>query len=534
MEKTKNAVVYARYSSHKQGEQSIEGQLAAAYKYAQNNGYKIIHEYVDRAQTGRNDNREQFQEMLKDCAKKQFGTIILWKIDRFGRNREEIAFNKYRAKKCGVKVVYVAESIPDSPEGVILESVLEGMAEYYSLQLSQNTTRGLKASAEKCQSTGGTRPLGYNVDPETKRFVIDPKTAPTVQLVFERYAAGATITEIITELNQKGLRTARGAKFTKSSLRTMLKSEKYIGVYVYNNTVRIEGGMPAIVSPELFDKVQQMLVTNKRAPVHTWNCMEYLLTDKLFCGKCGEKMIGESGTGKSGRKYNYYACAGHKRRQGCDKKAVHQAWIEGLVLDAIVELLSDEENLENIATAVWEYYCTNNDKIALEESLRGKLTEIEKAIGNIIKAIEAGAISDATIKRMNELEEQRAEIETELAGLELSKAINVSKEYVLFYLHELRNGDAENREFQKRLIDTFVNSIYLFDDNVKIAFNYSGDNATITLNDFAALDADAGEVAGCSDIARRGSPQRTRPNTIISKIVVFRNVFICTINVTEQ
>ena len=147
----KKAVVYARYSSHRQGEQSIEGQLAAAYKYANENGYKIVHEYIDRAMTGRNDNREQFQKMLKDTSKKQFDTIILWKIDRFGRNREEIAFNKYRCKKNGVKVVYVAESIPDSPEGVILESVLEGMAEYYSLQLSQNVIRGQRASAEKCQ-----------------------------------------------------------------------------------------------------------------------------------------------------------------------------------------------------------------------------------------------------------------------------------------------------------------------------------------------------------------------------------------------
>ena len=134
----KNAVIYARYSSHRQGEQSIEGQLAAAYKYARDNNLRIIHEYIDRAMTGRNDNREQFQEMLKDTSKKQFSVIIVWKIDRFGRNREEIAFNKHKCKKNGVKVVYVAENVPDSPEGVILESVLEGMAEYYSLQLSQN------------------------------------------------------------------------------------------------------------------------------------------------------------------------------------------------------------------------------------------------------------------------------------------------------------------------------------------------------------------------------------------------------------
>ena len=190
----KTAVVYARYSSHRQGEQSIEGQLAAAYKYARDNNLRIIHEYIDRAMTGRNDNREQFQEMLKDTSKKQFSVIIVWKIDRFGRNREEIAFNKHKCKKNGVKVVYVAENVPDSPEGVILESVLEGMAEYYSLQLSQNIRRGNRASAEKCQSTGGNRPLGYKTDPVTKKFVIDPDTAPTVRKIYDMYAKGKKLT----------------------------------------------------------------------------------------------------------------------------------------------------------------------------------------------------------------------------------------------------------------------------------------------------------------------------------------------------
>ena len=313
MNKAKIAVVYARYSSHQQGEQSIEGQLAEAYKFAAAHGYKIVHEYVDRAMTGRNDDREQFQEMLKDTAKKQFDTIIVWKIDRFGRNREEITFNKYRCKKNGVKVVYVAESIPDSPEGVILESVLEGMAEYYSLQLSQNILRGQRASAEKCQSTGGNRPLGYLTDPETKKFVIDPKTAPTVRMVFDMYATGSTVAEIVDALNAKGLRTLRGGKFTKNSLHSMLKNEKYIGIYTYKDEVRIEGGVPAIIEPETFAKVQEMLKINKRAPAHTWSRADYILTDKLFCGHCGSNMMGESGTSKTGKKHNYYICSKRKR-----------------------------------------------------------------------------------------------------------------------------------------------------------------------------------------------------------------------------
>ncbi|MBO4980704.1 MAG: recombinase family protein, partial [Lachnospiraceae bacterium] len=184
-----NAVVYARYSSHRQGEQSIEGQLAEAKRYAESHGLTIIHEYCDRAQSGRTDNREQFQLMLSDAAKGVFNHLIVWKTDRIGRNKEEIALNKYHLKKNGVKIHYIAEAIPDTPEGIILEAVIEGMAAYYSEQLSQNVRRGMRASAEKAQFTGGAYPLGYKVD-ENKKYVIDPQYAPTVRLIFNLYAEG--------------------------------------------------------------------------------------------------------------------------------------------------------------------------------------------------------------------------------------------------------------------------------------------------------------------------------------------------------
>ena len=493
MSKTKIAVVYARYSSHRQGEQSIEGQLAEAYKYAAAHGLKIVHEYIDRAMTGRNDNREQFQKMLKDTGKKQFDTIILWKIDRFGRNREEIAFNKYRCKKNGVKVVYVAESIPDSPEGVILESVLEGMAEYYSLQLSQNILRGQRASAEKCQSTGGNRPLGYKTDPATKKFVIDPETAPTVRLIFDMYAKGSTVTEITTELNNRGLRTLRGGKFTKNSLHTILKNEKYIGVYTYKDDVRIEGGVPAIIDVETFAKVQEMLKVNKRAPSRVWSRADYILTDKLFCGHCGSNMMGESGTSKTGKKHNYYVCTKKRRQRACDKKAVRQEWIEEIVVDAVLGILYDEELLNYIADGVYAYYQEQNTDNDLAEALKRKQVEIETATANIIKAIEAGIFNEATKKRMDELDAQRAEIEAELAGLELVRSWQLSRDYILFYLCDLREKATQGKESIKRLIDTFINAVFVYDDKVTITFNYSGDNRTVTLAEVDSLGTEGAE-----------------------------------------
>ncbi len=480
MSKHKLAVVYARYSSHRQGEQSIEGQLAAARDYATANGLTIIREYIDRAATGRNDNRNAFQEMLKDTSKNQFGTIILWKIDRFGRNREEIAFNKYRCKKNGVKVVYVAESIPDSPEGVILESVLEGMAEYYSLQLSQNILRGQRASAEKCQSTGGNRPLGYLTGAD-KKFIIDPDTAPTVRLIFDMYAKGSTCTEIINFLNEKGLRTLRGGKFNKNSLRSMLKNEKYIGVYKYKDEIRIENGVPAIVDKDTFYKVQDMLKTNKRAPAHKWSKSDYLLTDKIFCGKCGSKMVGESGTSKTGKKHNYYVCTKKKRQRTCDKKTVKQQYIEDIVISHIHKILQDNELLNFIADSVYAYYIEQNKENDYIESLNKRLSQINQAISNIMKAIEAGIINDITKQRLDELDTQRAEISAEIADLEHAKSLQLTRDQILFFLCCFRNEDIEDRECCKRLIDTFVNAIFVYDDKIIGTFNYSGDKNTVTL-----------------------------------------------------
>ena len=218
----KRAAVYARYSSHSQTDQSIEGQLAAARKYAETKGYEIVAEYCDRAKTGTNDNRAEFQRMLRDSDKHIWDVLIAWKIDRIGRNREELAFNKYRLRKNGVSVEYVAESVPDSPEGVILESVLEGMAEYYSLQLAQNIRRGMLESAKKGKKLG-TTPFGYRKSADG-RYEIDEAKAPIVRAIFESYADGDTASEIIDQLNALGIRTARGNTLAPAPQRQVHRS----------------------------------------------------------------------------------------------------------------------------------------------------------------------------------------------------------------------------------------------------------------------------------------------------------------------
>ncbi|MBO4732098.1 MAG: recombinase family protein [Spirochaetaceae bacterium] len=503
--KDEKAVVYARFSSHSQGEQSIEGQLAAARAYAAARGYTIIHEYIDRAMTGKNDNRDDFQKMLTDCAKKQFTVIIVWKVDRFGRNREEITFNKYRAKKHGVRVEYVAENLPDSPEAVILESVLEGMAEYYSLQLSQNIRRGYRENAKKCKYAGGRIPLGYKLD-DNKMFMVDEETAPIVRLIFKMYAEGKTIQEVIDHLNAQGLKTSVGQPFTKNSLRTVLKNEKYIGIFDFKNgEIRIEGGVPPIVDDTTFLKVQKLLQINQRAPASKWTRAEYLLTGKLFCGSCGSLMTGESGTSKTGAKHNYYLCGNHKKRnKTCSRKAIRQDWIEEYVLSQAQMLLKDDVLMEFIAENTWQYYLAQDERQERIKAIQHQLDDVNRSISNIMRAIEAGIFNDATKERMDELSVQKTALSAAISGIELEDGFRLTKDHIVFFLEQFKNLDYSDKECQHRLVEVFVNSIFVYDDHITINFNFGGDGRTVTFSDMEKLKTGGVFVhrALCSTITR--------------------------------
>ena len=465
-----NAVVYARYSSHSQGEQSIEGQLAKAHEFAANHGYNIIHEYIDRAQSGRTDHRTEFQQMLKDTAKKHFTVIICWKVDRFGRNREEIAINKTKCKKNGVRVEYVAETIPNTPEGVILESVLEGFAEYYSLQLSQNIRRGQQASIEKCQAIG-KYPFGYTVN-EQKHFIINEQTAPVVRMIFESYAQGYTSPEIAKMLNEKGIRTQTGKLFKTNSILTILNNERYTGVYIAGD-YRKEGGMPQIISKELYDQVHLLMKKNKRAPANKWSRQDYILTDKLFCGKCGSPMVGECGTSGTKKKYNYYTCSARKKRNACDKKAVPKEWIEDFVLNAVTKLIFNDELLKYIAHTTYQYYTETQEETDRLDKYKADLRETEKSIANLLAVLKTGVSLPSVVEEIQNLEIQKSNLQRSIAEEEALQKTRLTEDQILFFLMKFRELDTSTRSGQIKLIQTFVHNIYVYDDEIILTFNYS-------------------------------------------------------------
>ena len=469
------AVIYARYSSDSQREESIEGQLRECAAFAEKNGITVLRHYIDRAYSAKTDNRPEFQSMIKDSGKRLFDIVIVWKLDRFARNRYDSARYKATLKKNGVKVVSATEIISEGAEGIILESVLEGYAEYYSADLSEKVVRGMTDNALKCKFNGGSLPIGYVIDDE-QHFQIDPLTAPFVLEAFKRYDGGETISSIMNWLNEQGLTNTRGRKMTFNSVGHILHNRRYIGEFRYRDVI-VPDGIPAIVPQDLFDRVQEKLAKNKKAPARHKAEDDYLLTTKLFCGYCGAYLCGESGTSRTGKVHHYYKCVSvKKKRTECHKKPVRKEWIEDLVVGETMKMVMDDKAIEAIVSMLMDLQDRDNVNVPLYEQ---QLREADTAISNLLNAIQQGILTRSTKARLEELENRRDELENRLACEKLAKP-KVSAEFMTFWLHRFRKLDVRQQSHRKMLIDTFINAIFLYDDKMVITFNYKEGTKTIT------------------------------------------------------
>lgn len=482
------AVIYARYSSDNQREESIEGQLRECQAFAEKNGITVLRNYIDRAYSAKTDNRPAFQEMIKDSSKHLFDIVIVWKLDRFARNRYDSARYKNVLKRNGVRLVSATEIISEKSEGILLESVLEGYAEYFSADLSEKVIRGMTENALKCKYNGGALPIGYVIDKE-QHFQIDPLTAPLVAECFQMYADGSTIHEIQVYMHQKGMKTFRGGEIGYGNIQTMLHNRRYIGEFRYRDTL-IPGGIPPIVSEELFNRVQAKLEKNKRTPARHKAEEDYILTTKLFCGKCGAMIFGESGKGRSGSIYRYYKCANTKKRKTCDKKPVHKEWLEDLVVNAVMELIMDDAAVEAIVAMLLDFQNRENTDLPRYER---QLQEVELAISNLLNAIQMGILTPSTKERLEELELNKSDLKIKIANEKLSKP-KITKEFLLFWMHRFRKCDPQRLADRKMLVDTFVNVIYLYDDKLIITFNYKDSQKEISLTEINKSSSDGSDM----------------------------------------
>ena len=487
----KRAVIYARYSSHSQRDVSIDQQIKACRRFADQQDIEIVSVYEDRATTGTNDRRPGFQQMILDAARSQWDYVIVYTLDRFSRNRYDSAVNKRTLKGYGIKVLSAMENISDDPTGVLMESMLEGLAEYYSAELSRKIRRGMEDNASKCLCNGQI-PYGYKRG-EDGRFAIDEFEAPIVQEIYRKVRDGSRLCDIIHSLNDRGIKNKRGLAWSRSRFNKLLSNERYTGIYIYKD-IRVPGGMPKIIGQSLFDAVQLIMHTKKNPRKNTALKPDekttapqrrrrengiYYLTGKLYCGHCHSPMVGVSGHSKNGPLYYYYTCKGKRTERNCKKKNVSRDFIEMFIATALKETMLNDRAIRVLADAATKYQ-SQKRPIAEIEVLQQRSAEISKSIKNIVAAIEAGIFSAATQNRLAELEAEQKTVLTQLSLLQEETEDTLSREAIIAMLRLMRNGDLCDPDFREALIDTFLVAAYVYDDEAKIVFHLGGKQENIT------------------------------------------------------
>lgn len=482
-----NAVIYARYSSFGQNEQSIEGQLHDCEEFAVREGYTIIANYIDRARSGTSEiHRDEFLRMISDSARRQFSVVIVWKLDRFARNRYDAATNRAKLKKNGVKVISAMENITDTPEGIILEGMLESMAEYYSANLSENVRRGQRETIRKGRFAGGPPLFGYkHVD---GKLVPDEITAPAIRYVFEQYANGVPKKEIIDELNRRGIKSTRGNVLSYKSFQHVMRNPTYVtGNMTFGQETVYDVATP-LISQELFDRVQARMDEKKHAPATGKAIEKYILQGKAYCGMCGARLVGESGRSSAGDIHRYYACSARKKEHTCTMKPEKKRELEDYVIKQTVRYLLDPSTAHEIASRVVASLNEESEttqKIASVKSMIKKATSDIEAYEVALADLPPATVRDRIYKRIQDIEEHRAILEKDLAALEIEKGLSITESDVIAWLSQYAVSDPDNNseEFRKQLIELFVNSVHIYPDNILILWNIAPRTPPITPDD---------------------------------------------------
>lgn len=470
-----NAVIYARYSSDRQTEQSIEGQMRECQEFAEREGITIINSYIDRAISGKTDNRPAFQQMIADSSSHEFEYVLVYKLDRFARNRYDSAMYKAKLKKNGVKVVSAKENITDSPEGIILEGLLEAMNEYYSAELSQKIKRGMRENKIKGKTTGGNIALGYKIDAD-KHLIIDEHGANAVRIIFRMYCEGNSLSDICRTLDIKGYKTSRGNKFNVSGVGRIIKNRHYIGEAGFPG----DKNCPAIIDEETFARANTKLIEFTSHRKKKRPRAEYLLTTKLYCGECHKRMTGKAGTSNTKNMYYYYSCgtSGHEW--------LRKDEIENTVLKHTIAFLTPEHIL-HIAKKAYDIYTASIENDSETVCLENELKSVDTAIANLIKAIEQGIFTASTRKRLEELETRKSELETEISHKKI-KAPELKPEHFEVILKKYVNTDINDIRMCKSIIETLIDKVVVYPDKIIVTLNLlNSSNSLETIE--AAVDS---------------------------------------------
>jgi len=267
-----------------------------------------------------------------------------------------------------------------------------------------------------------------------------------------------------------------GMEFSYSKVGHMLRNRTYIGEYRFKDIV-VPDGIPAIIDKEQFERIQKRMKTYKKAPGKAKAHEEYLLTPKLFCGTCGKLMVGECGTSRNKiYKHYYYKCSEAKHKRCSRKKGLKKDWIEKLVVIVTIESILHDDIIDQIAESILKIQGQKDTTIP---ALQRQLSECEKSIENMVNAIQAGALTPSTTQRLKDLESEKERLGIAICEAKLARP-KFSKEYIVQWIKGFQYGDIDNKAYQRRVIDTFVNSVYVYDD--RIVFNYNFKDGTVSLS----------------------------------------------------
>ncbi len=532
------AALYARVSSDKQDvDLSVAAQLRALRDYAEKNGYMVVREYVDEAESGRVADRPQFRRMLDEARKPEapFKEILVWKFSRFTRKREHAVAFKSMLRRRGIRVVSITEQADDTPTGKLLEAIIESVDDFFSENLAQEVTRGMREAASRGFWVTSYAPYGYrrvhiqDGPKKRPRLDLDPPADAVVRRVFDMALRGKSILDITKTLNSEGIPTTNGKKWLKTTVHTMLDNEAYTGAVVWGTNakdgqppVRVEDAHPAIVSKREFRRVKRLLASRAPKKVNPRRASSpYLLSGLLKCETCGKAMT--AAEAKSGR-YTYYVCQSVlKRGSGaCRTPRLNAKNLESLIVGVIRECILTESNIRDLVKLL----DVELDGVAREQrqkmdSIEEELEDVKKRLGRIWNAIETTDIEMADASdRIREHRERKEKLEI---AAEEARALLAQRRHFLDSADIIASYAEEISEFLKTseltetraFVHSFVKEIEVKPGRAAIVYSL------LTPEDSPIDGGDVAEVAlngGVRSSVHHGEPLLTVDRTFALRI----------------
>ena len=451
----KTAVLYARYSSDKQREASIDDQLRVCREYCEREGIEVLKAYTDYALSGKTDQRPEFRRMIANAPESDL--VVVYMFDRFSRDRYDSATYKKMLRDLGVRVVSASEKVEDTPEGGLQEGLLEILGEYYVADLKRKVRRGMEGNALKAMDNG-YKIFGYDTDPDTRRYVVNEAEAEVVREVFARYIGGETMYAIARSLAARGWTTSTGSPVDYNWVGRVLGRRAYTGLYSWGG-IEVEGGMPVIVENHIFEKARRV---PRKKPRENEEWSVYHLTGKLICDVCGEPMHGSGGTGKSGKRYYYYMC----KENGSCRRRVRRELVEDALADAVLRITADESRMRLVARRIVEAYESQDDSKAELESCEARIAALEKERRNIEDAAIKGLVTDRLVERNGEIEQLLHELHNR-RGILMSESAGFTEDEIVEFL--AHGFDRSDEDF---IFGSMVSRVYLHDGFMVAVFSF--------------------------------------------------------------